>query len=574
MSQTVRVGVYARKSTPRQEDSIERQLAGVLPYCVRKGYAVVGEPYVDEGIAGDVFDRRPAFQKLLADAKAGLFSVIVVDEWSRLSRQEPIEFIAKVVKPLKDAGVTLDCVAEGPQRWDDLAQLVLMVVRAEKSQAESVIRSYRTLTGMKRAADEGRLLGGKLYGYTVEYETIQEEGRPPKTRPVRLVPDPRRAHVVRWMFETYAEGGWSMDDIARELNARAVPPPAGKGGRATGARKRGEPCACWTRNTVRAILKNPRYTGALTWNRRSRGKYHALQGGKVEKRPGRDVANGREEWIIRPETHEPLISQDLFERAQERLRANKGHKPSVGAYLFSELVTCSHCGRRLAGITQKGKRRYRCHRYDTAGNVVCAYNAVGEEWLRDRVLIVLQEEMLAPEHLAELESEAARQDEQERAPVALDPLRKRLAELEANIARGNDNLLLLPADRIPGAVARLREWEKERDGVRIELSRRQEGGHLRGLQGAVATCKELLWRLREALEEGDDLLLRQIFREALARIDLRWERRGYGTKTRYVVVGGVIDLRLEGDAQRNTGSRAAAAPAARCPPRRSAAAPR
>ena len=44
-----------------------------------------------------------AFQRLLRDAKAGQFDVIVTDEWSRLSRQDPVDFIAKVVKPLKDA---------------------------------------------------------------------------------------------------------------------------------------------------------------------------------------------------------------------------------------------------------------------------------------------------------------------------------------------------------------------------------------------------------------------------------------------------------------------------------------
>ncbi len=147
-----RAAIYTRKSTNRQEDSIERQLSSVLPYCERKGYTLIGEPYTDSGIAGDVFDKRPAFQKLLRDARAGLFEVIVCDEWSRLSRQEPVDFIASTVKPLKDAGVTLDCVAEGPQRWDDLAQLILMTVRADKSQGESKTRSYRVLTGMANKA--------------------------------------------------------------------------------------------------------------------------------------------------------------------------------------------------------------------------------------------------------------------------------------------------------------------------------------------------------------------------------------------------------------------------------------
>jgi site-specific DNA recombinase len=542
----VRAAVYVRMSTAKQEDSIDRQLSQVLPYCAEKGYAVIGRPYKDEGVAGDVFDKRPAFQRLLADARAGLFDVIVSDEWSRLSRQEPIDFIAKVVKPLKDAGVTLDCVAEGPQRWDDLAQLILMTVRADKSQAESKTRSYRTLAGMAKAARAGRLLGSCPYGYAVEYETVQEPGRPPKVRPVRLVPDARRAHVVRWIFDRYVEGGWTMDDLARELNARAVEPPAGKGGRATAVRGRGEPCNRWTHNAVRAILKNPRYTGALTWNRRSRGKYHQLVNGQAvaRARPG-DRTNGKGEWIVAAgATHEALVSLDLFEQAHERMRANKAGAPSVGAYLFSGLVTCSHCGRRLAGIRKTGKRFYRCHMYDEAGTVVCGYNAVAEDWLLDTVIRVIQDEALAPGRLENLRAEIRRQDEAERSADALTGLRKRLTALEADIARGNETILLLPPDRVAASVASLRAWEAERDGLRAEIARRQGdgGGALADLDEAVAACEKLLWGLREARAEADDLLLRQVVREAVSRVELRWQRRPYGAKTRYVVTGGVIHL--------------------------------
>src|SRR5260370_27619010 len=119
----VRAAAYYRMSTIRQEDSIERQESQVRPHAAeldKDGNAryVLVQEYTDRAIAGDVFERRPAFQRLLKDAKAGLFSVIVSDEWSRLSRQDPVDFIASVVKPLKDAGVTLDTWAEGPQKWD------------------------------------------------------------------------------------------------------------------------------------------------------------------------------------------------------------------------------------------------------------------------------------------------------------------------------------------------------------------------------------------------------------------------------------------------------------------------
>lgn len=546
LNDSIRVGIYARRSTNKQEDSIERQLASVLPYCENKRYTIVGEPYSDSGIAGDEFDKRIAFQQLLRDARAGLFDVIVCDEWSRLSRQEPVDFIASVVKPLKDAGVTLDCVAEGPQRWDDLAQLILMTVRADKARGESKTRSYRTLTGMANKARASRILGGAPYGYKTEYETITEPGKPPRVRPVRFVPDPRRAHVVTWIFEKYAEGGWGMAELARELNARAVEPPGRKGGRPTTKRARGEPCSHWTQDTVRAILKNPRYTGTLTWNRRSRGKYHKLVNGQaVPKTSSEDRPNDAGEWIVSPELdHEPLVSQELFDKAQARRLSNKSHKPSIGAYLFSGLVTCSHCGATLGGLTQKGNRLYRCHMYDQTGKVVCGYNMVREDWLLDRVVSVIEQEMLAPERLQQLREEIRRQDEAERAPQAVEPMEKRFRQLEAHIAQGRRNLAILPEDQVPYVVAEIRLMEQEQKRIKAELARRDGAGNLEGLDDAIGVCEALLWRLREAIKSSDALLLREVVREAIVRIELTWERRPYGrTKTRYVLTGGVIHLR-------------------------------
>jgi hypothetical protein len=181
--------------------------------------------------------------------------------------------------------------------------------------------------------------------------------------------------------------------------------------------------------------------------------------------------------------------------------------------------------------------------YDDAGQVVCGYNSVDEEWLLGRVLRVLEEEVLSRGRLEALREEVRRQDEEERAPAAVDPLHKRLAELEARITQGNENLALLPPDRLPGVVAKVREWEQERDRLRAELARRQGGGSLGGLDEAIAACEALLWRLREAAAASDPLLLREVIREAVSRVELSWERRPYGRRTRYVLQGGVIHLR-------------------------------
>src|SRR4051794_8073994 len=101
----VRVAVYIRMSTDDQAGSPERQRSLVLPYCQRKGYVVV-DVYEDLGMRG-WDDARPDFQRLMQDAKQKKFDIIVVDEQSRLCRDDPIEFAATVAYPLRGAGVAV-----------------------------------------------------------------------------------------------------------------------------------------------------------------------------------------------------------------------------------------------------------------------------------------------------------------------------------------------------------------------------------------------------------------------------------------------------------------------------------
>jgi DNA invertase Pin-like site-specific DNA recombinase len=555
-STPLRAAAYYRMSSARQEDSIERQESQVRPYVGPKEpagpprYYLVQE-YDDRAIAGDVHDRRPGFQRLLRDAKAGLFDVIVMDEWARLSRAEPVDFIAEVVKPLKDAGVTLDTVLEGPQKWDHLGELILATVRADRASGESKDKSHRVLSGMALFARQGRILGPAPYGYKTEYETVEEPGKPPRVRPARYVPDPATAHVVAWIFERYAGGGWTLDMLAAELTLRKAPPPARKGGR---KRKDGRPKGPphWTRWGVLPILRNAKYTGGMTWNHRGQGKYSNLAaGGKVTpkvKRKGRDKPNPRDAWLLVADRHEPLVSQEVFDAVQNRLadHAKGGRGPNLGKYLFSGLGVCLHCGRSLRGLTVKGHRYYLCHALDDAGNKVCQYGAVREDELLKVLLATLEEQFLDPVRQEKLLARARAKLEKECRPEALDPLRKQLADLEARIAHGNGNLLLLPPERVPAAVEILKAWEADRDRLRALLADRDRGAPVADLEETFKGVQEWLWKLRDLagrLDEPDiRALLRDTILAGLCRVAVRWDHRPGKQRTRHVPVGGVLYL--------------------------------
>jgi DNA invertase Pin-like site-specific DNA recombinase len=246
---STQTAVYFRRSTLKQEDSIDRQRSQVLPYAERQGYVIMGE-YQDDGIAGDEFDRRPGFQKLLADAKAGKFQTILVDEPSRFSRQDPIELIAKVVHPLRNAGVRVDTASNGPLDYESLAGIILSVVHADKASGETKTLSRRVLTGLLKKARAGAWTGGIVpYALKVVYG---EDNEP------YLVPgDEEEVRVLRWIFDQIANHGRTVRWLCVELGRRGVKPPKGNGY----GRHKDKPL--WNHSTVRRLLRNRKYVGML-----------------------------------------------------------------------------------------------------------------------------------------------------------------------------------------------------------------------------------------------------------------------------------------------------------------------
>src|SRR5262245_56991346 len=141
----LRAAAYYRMSTLRQEDSVERQQSQVVPYAERMGYALAGEPYVDEGIAGNEIERRPAFQRLLRDAQRGLFEVILCDDKDRFGRFDSLE-LGEVAGPLRRKGVRLETVAQGRIDWNSFAGRITDAVLQEAKKMESQAISRRVLT--------------------------------------------------------------------------------------------------------------------------------------------------------------------------------------------------------------------------------------------------------------------------------------------------------------------------------------------------------------------------------------------------------------------------------------------
>lgn len=123
-----------------------------------------------------------------------------------------------------------------------------------------------------------------------------ERARKDKGIIARLVPSsPERVAVVRRIFDQYIDGH-GISTIAYELNQEQVPAVFSKH---------------WTVSSIKGILSNPVYRGAIVWNQSSTGKIHGVDGsGKTKRKRSRDrEKNDRGDWFTIEDAHEPLITR-------------------------------------------------------------------------------------------------------------------------------------------------------------------------------------------------------------------------------------------------------------------------
>jgi site-specific DNA recombinase len=525
----LRAAVYIRMSTDDQTESPERQRSQVLPYCQRKGYEVV-EVYEDLGMRGSD-SSRPGFQRLLQDAEKGLFNIIVVDEQSRLSRDDPYTFFETVVPTLRRAGVSVDLVDQAKTlTWDrdDVFGLLVGAFGQYKASQESVSLGRRTATGMAKKAKEGKFFPGRApYGYRYKKVDGARVGLEPDTDA------PEKADVVRRIFDAYANRDQSLLGIVAELNSLGITSPQGR--------------PQWAKHTVHHIITNPAYAGCYVWGKVPQGKFFRSDGGEIHqvgKRANKSERRPSEKWLILPGRHEPLVAPDLFDKVQLLLVANRPRtSPSrkKAKYPFAQLLRCSCRGpmygtKRLSGGVWESV--YRC-----GGDMVrktCASRVVTERVVIEKLAEVLRQRLLDPVERERLEVEIHRQAEQQggQDEKVLKDLRKKVEKLDAQIVNANKVLIRLDPENLPEAQNELRRLRQERATAQAELERLDR----RSPTGSVEYVVDKVERLVEVMNSGDPDLVRSVVREAIAGIDLQFDTVPKKKVTRYPLIGGVVHL--------------------------------
>src|SRR5215470_5038730 len=290
--------IYARKSTEQNgvgddEKSVTRQIEHAKLYAARKGWLVEdSHVYVDDGISGAEFVKRPGFIRLMnALTPRPPFQVLIMSEESRLGREQ-IE-TAYALKQITDAGVRVFFYLEDRERTLDSAMdKVMLSLTNFASEMEREKARQRTYDAMLRKAKALHVTGGKVYGYD-NVEVLGPDGvRQSVTRRI----NEEQAAVLRRIFELYASGT-GMVTIAHRLNEEGVKPPRGRG---------------WAPSGIREMLHRSLYRGEIVWNRSQKVVRAGTK--KQRKRP-------ESEWLMLPAPELRVVSAELWQRVKTRLEA-------------------------------------------------------------------------------------------------------------------------------------------------------------------------------------------------------------------------------------------------------------
>lgn len=329
---TYRAGGYIRlsvKDNHQKGDSIENQMAILRRYADLSPDIELHDFYVDNGTSGMVF-QRPQFERLLADAQSGAINCILVKDLSRLGRNA-IDTGFYIEKQFPVMGVRFIAINDDfdTNNVTDGTGGVMLHLKNIINEAYALEFSRKIRQQQHRAMLAGEYIGARPpYGYLKASDDCH-----------KLVIDPVAAPVVRQIFEWAAEGV-GVNTIARRLTEAGVLTPSHykrQQGILSNDKMLGS--GAWQTFTITKILKDEVYTGDMVQ-------------GKSTCTARCQQPNAEENWIRVADTHEAIVSRELFGAVRERLAqtAKECGARTVTPYtpnIFKGKVFCGVCGKPL-----------------------------------------------------------------------------------------------------------------------------------------------------------------------------------------------------------------------------------
>lgn len=355
--QRKRVAAYARVSNGKDAmlHSLSAQISYYNNYIGNRGDWELAGIYADEAMTGTK-DGRPEFQKMLADCRAGKIDMVVTKSVTRFARNTVT--LLSAVRELKSLDIDVYFEKENIHTLSTDGELMLTLL-ASFAQEESRSASENQKWRIHKLFEQGRATGGDALGYRFKDGTFH------------IVPE--EAEIVRQIFTDFLSG-MGFNAIVKKLNRAGI--PARRGG-------------LWSETTIGNILHNEKYTGDLLLQKH----YHLDHMSKKHVRNRGELP----QYFVE-NSHEPIISREVFEQAQQELeRRMKKFGITRNPYrntLFTGLIRCGLCGKNFRHkIANAGKKCEKpvwcCSTFNTRGKNACPAQQIPEDILITKTAEIL-----------------------------------------------------------------------------------------------------------------------------------------------------------------------------------------
>ncbi len=344
---TIRYCLYARKSTEQEEKqilSIDSQIKEMLQIAQRENLQVV--EIRRESHSAKASGQRPVYNQLIADIKAGIFNGIITWAPDRLSRNAGD---LGAVIDLMDQKLLLEIRTYSQKFADSPNEKFLLMILGSQAKLENDNRSINIKRGMRTRVEMGYWPCVAPTGY------INENLR---DKPGSVILDPIRAPIIKQMFEKIADSGWSGRKVYVWLkhDLKFVT-------------RHGKFISL---GNIYIILRNSFYYGIVEYPQGSKNWYH----GK----------------------HQPIITKELFDQVQKRLKQKSDIKQSYGKeFAFTKLIKCGLCGSSITA-DEKFKElkngtigRYVYYGCNRSKDQACKSGYIKEDHLLDQLLKIIDQ---------------------------------------------------------------------------------------------------------------------------------------------------------------------------------------
>ena len=524
--------VYARLSKEDEQRgdsaSIETQVEMLTRYVTGHGWNLAAV-YKDDGYTGTNFDRRPAFNEMMEKVRDREINLVVVKDLSRFGRNylEVGQYTELEFPALGCRFIAVNDNIDSLNR--DSNDEIFMAFRNIFNEHYSREISKKIRSAMNTSCRSGKFIGAFApFGYM----------KSPDDRH-RLIIDEPAAAIVRRIFQMRCEGE-GFRRIALALNEEGVLPPREYHCRCAG--KAGSPWrdnGKWSSVTVSGLLRNEAYIGNMVQHKSEVFSY----------KDRRMTAVPKEEWIRVENTHEPIISMDVWEqcRRMDRGTVHPRQNSMKETSLFSGLLYCADCGfamrcqierrRRKNGVTARYER-YLCGSYSRSGHTACSTHSIPVQVLSELVLNDIwakaDEVFYHEEEIAQCLME--RRQKQSRAELSA--MQKSMRFLEKRVAELDRLIRSAYEDKVDGSIPAelcaelLRGYQKERaeNSTRLQEIEKQQA-EMQTAENEVQEWISLIRRYRDI-----DTLDRETLLKLIDRIEIGEAHTEDGNKVRDIKI--------------------------------------